>query len=156
MTQQMLREWWDRLFKVLMNLLIIYAHTTCTCINISGRENCCQNHLHAHFASTVEALWADTLVSGQLYLRPPRQNPVWTLTYTNSVFTHSCKWPAPCAVVGNFSASWGCPLTEASTIHVFKWCFHAFLADFMYRCEHGTVLKGFQFLWWFLWGLLAL
>ena len=33
-------------------------------------------------ANTVEALWTDTLVSGQLYLRPPWQNPVWTLIQT--------------------------------------------------------------------------
>ena len=34
------------------------------------------------------ALWADTLVSGQLYLRSTWQNPVWTLAHTNPVFTH--------------------------------------------------------------------
>ena len=45
---------------------------------------------------TVEVFWADTLVSGQLYLRPPLQILVWTLIIQiNSVFTHSCKRPAP-------------------------------------------------------------
>ena len=33
------------------------------------------------FWNTVEALWADTLVSGQLYIRPPSQNPIWTLAH---------------------------------------------------------------------------
>ena len=48
--------------------------------------------------NTVEALWADTLVSGQLYLRPPWQNLVCTPAHTNSVFAHSCKRPAPEAI----------------------------------------------------------
>ena len=59
-------------------------------------------------------LWAATLISGQLYLRPPCQNPVWTLVHTNSVFTHSRKRPAP--LVDTFSASRGCPLTGASAV----------------------------------------
>ena len=37
--------------------------------------------------NTVEALWTDTLVSGQLYLRP----------HTNSVLTHSRMRPCPAA-----------------------------------------------------------
>ena len=69
----------------------------------------------AHSPSAVEALWSDTLdlVSGQLYLRPPWQNSVWTLVYINPVLTHSRKRPAP--VADSFSASRGCPLTGAST-----------------------------------------
>ena len=63
---------------------------------------------------TVEALWVDTLVSGQLYLQPPYQNPVLTLAHKNSVFTHSRKRPA--SVVDTFSASQGCPLSGASTV----------------------------------------
>ena len=63
---------------------------------------------------TVEALWADTLASDQLYLRPPWQNPVWTVAHTNSVLAHSRKRPAP--VADTFSASQGCPLTGASTV----------------------------------------
>ena len=66
-------------------------------------------------ANTVKTLWADTLVSGQLYLLPPWQNPVWTLAHTNSVLTHSRKRPAPVADI--FSASRRCPLTGASTVY---------------------------------------
>ena len=44
----------------------------------------------------------------------PWQNPVWTLAYTNSVFTHSCKQPTP--VADTSSASQGCPLRGASTV----------------------------------------
>ena len=62
----------------------------------------------------VVAFWVDTLESGQLYLQPPWQIPVWTLAHTNSVFTHSRKRPAP--VAETFSASRGCPLTGASTV----------------------------------------
>ena len=51
------------------------------------------------------------------YLRPPWQNPVWTLTHTNSVCTHSRKRPAP--VADSFSAFRGCPLTGASTVITF-------------------------------------
>ena len=49
------------------------------------------------FRYTVEALWAYTLVSGQLYLWPPRQTSVWNLAHTNYVFTNSRKRPAPVA-----------------------------------------------------------
>ena len=66
------------------------------------------------YVGTVEALWTDTLVSGQLYLWLPWQNPVWTLAHTNSVFTHCLKRPAP--VADTFSASRGCPLTGALTV----------------------------------------
>ena len=34
-------------------------------------------------------------LKGQLYLRPPSQNPVFLNSYTNSVFLHSRKRPAP-------------------------------------------------------------
>ena len=34
-----------------------------------------------------------TLVSGQLLLRPPSENPVFLNSYTNSAFLHSCKRP---------------------------------------------------------------
>ena len=37
------------------------------------------------YPTTVDALWVDTLVSGQLNLRLPWQNPAWTLSDTNSV-----------------------------------------------------------------------
>ena len=67
--------------------------------------------------NTVEARWADTLVSGQVCLRPPWQDPIWTLVHTNSVFTHSCEQPAP------VSAPPGCPLMGAST--VLKVCFNS-------------------------------
>ena len=50
----------------------------------------------------------------QLYVRPPWQNPVWTLAHTNSVFIHSRKRPVPFA--DTFFASRGCPLTGASTV----------------------------------------
>ena len=36
----------------------------------------------------------DTLVSGQVYLRPLKQNPVFLRSHTNSVFLHSRKRPA--------------------------------------------------------------
>ena len=41
--------------------------------------------------STVQALLIDTLVSGQLLLRPPSENPVFLNSYTKSAFLHSCK-----------------------------------------------------------------
>ena len=45
-----------------------------------------------HSANTVEALWADTLVSAQLYMylhvRPPWQNPVWTLHVAHTNVVH--------------------------------------------------------------------
>ena len=37
-----------------------------------------------------------------------------SIAHTNSVFTHSSKWPAP--VADTFSASKGCPLTGALTV----------------------------------------
>ena len=63
---------------------------------------------------TVQALLMDTLVRRKLYLRPPSQNAVFLNSHTNSVFLHSRKQPAP--VTGNFFASWGCPLTRASSV----------------------------------------
>ena len=45
-----------------------------------------------HF--TVEALLTDTLVSGQLYLRPPCLKPRFN-SHTNSVFLHSRKRTFP-------------------------------------------------------------
>ena len=63
---------------------------------------------------TVEAPLTDTLVSGQLYLRPPSQNPDLFNSHTNSVFSHSRKRPAP--VTDTFFAPRGCPLTRASTV----------------------------------------
>ena len=65
----------------------------------------------------------DTLVSGQLYLRPPSQSPDLLNSHTNSVFSHSRKRPAP--VTDTFFAPRGCPLMRAST--VFSFC-HAILA----------------------------
>ena len=43
---------------------------------------------------TVEALLTDTLVSGQLYLRPPCLKPRFN-SHTNSVFLHSRKRTFP-------------------------------------------------------------
>ena len=51
--------------------------------------------------------------SGQLYLRPPSQNPVLLNSHTNSVFSHSRKRPAP--VTDTFFASRGCLLMTAFT-----------------------------------------
>ena len=45
--------------------------------------------------TTVEALLTDTVVSGQLYLRPPSQIPVFLTSHTNSVYIHSRELPAP-------------------------------------------------------------
>ena len=45
--------------------------------------------------TTVEALLTDTVVSGQLYLRPPSQIPVFLSSHTNSVYIHSRELPAP-------------------------------------------------------------
>ena len=63
------------------------------------------------------ALWADTLVSGQLYLRSPWQNPIWMNSNSYKLcilILHSRKRLAP--VADTFSASWGCPLTVASAV----------------------------------------
>ena len=54
---------------------------------------------------TLEALPMDTLVSVQLYLRPPSQNLVFLTSHTDSVFLHSRKRPAP--VTGTFFPSRG-------------------------------------------------
>ena len=51
--------------------------------------------------------------SGQLYLRPPLQNPVLLNSHTNSVFSHSRKRPAP--VTNTFFGTRGCPFTRAFT-----------------------------------------
>ena len=59
---------------------------------------------------TVEALLLNTPISGQLYFRPPLQNPVLLNSHTNSVFLHSHKRPAP--VTDTFFTSQGCPLTK--------------------------------------------
>ena len=66
------------------------------------------------FAYTFDNLWADTLASRQLYLRPPWQNPVWILAHTNSVFTHSSKRPA--LVADTFQFCFPMLLTRASTL----------------------------------------
>ena len=58
----------------------------------------------------MEALLLNTPVSGQLYFRPPLQNPVLLNSHTNSVFLHSHKRPAP--VTDTFFTSQGCPLTK--------------------------------------------
>ena len=56
----------------------------------------------------------DNLVSGQLYERPPSQNPVLLNFRSNSILSHSRKRPAP--VKDTFFAPRGCPLTRASTV----------------------------------------
>ena len=53
-------------------------------------------------------------LKGQLYLRPPAQNPVFLNSYTNSVFLHSRKRPAP--VMDSFFSSRGFPRTRPSTV----------------------------------------
>ena len=63
---------------------------------------------------TEEALLTDTLVRGQLYSRPPSQNPVFLNSHTNSAFLHSRKRPAP--GTGTFFALREFPLTRASTV----------------------------------------
>ena len=64
--------------------------------------------------NTVEALLTDTLVSGQLYWRPPSQSPVFPNSNTNFVFAQSRKRSDP--VTDTFSACRGCPLTRAYTV----------------------------------------
>ena len=64
----------------------------------------------------LEALLTDTLVSGQLYLRPPSQNPVFLNSETNSVFLHSRMRSAPVTSTV-FTSRGRCPLTRASSIH---------------------------------------
>ena len=58
----------------------------------------------------------DTLVSVQLYLRPPSQNLVFLTSHTDSVFLHSRKRPSP--VTGTFFPSRGYSLTRASALLV--------------------------------------
>ena len=76
--------------------------------------------------STVQALLIDTLVSGQLSLRPPSENPVFLNSYTNSAFLHSRKRPV--TVTKILSVSGAYPLTRASIVSLifyhlllFKW-----------------------------------
>ena len=69
----------------------------------------------------MEPLLTDTVISRQLHLRLPSQNPVhFPNSHTNSVFLHSRKRPAP-AVTETFFASRGCPLTRISTVSFFLW-----------------------------------
>ena len=55
---------------------------------------------------TVEAVLTDAVVSGQLYLRPLSQNPVFLNSQTNSVILHSRKRTAP--VLDTFFTPGGC------------------------------------------------
>ena len=64
--------------------------------------------------NTVEALLTDTLVSGQLYWRPPLQSPVFPNSHTNFVFEQSRNRSDP--VTDTFFACRGCPLTRAYTV----------------------------------------
>ena len=64
--------------------------------------------------NTVEALLTDTLVSGQLYWRPPLQSPVFPNSHPNFVFEQSRKRSDP--VTDTFFACRGCPLTRAYTV----------------------------------------
>ena len=66
-------------------------------------------------SNTVEALLADTLKGGRLYLRPPSQNPVFLNFHTNSVFLRYRKRSA--RVTDSYLVSWGCTqVTTASTV----------------------------------------
>ena len=59
--------------------------------------------------TTVEAL-----VSEQLYLWPPSQNPFFLNSYTNIPVSNQFRLRTP------FCRPWrGCPLTRASTLYVF-------------------------------------
>ena len=69
----------------------------------------------ASFECTVEAPLKDTLVSGQLYLRPPSQNPILLNSHTNSVLSLSPKQPVPVTTQHSFGAQ-GCLLTRALTV----------------------------------------
>ena len=53
-------------------------------------------------------------LKGQLYPRPPSQNPVFLNSYTFSVFFHSRKRPAP--GMNAFFSSRGFPRTRPSTV----------------------------------------
>jgi len=64
--------------------------------------------------SIVQAPLTDTLVSGQLLLRPPSENPVFLNSHTNSVFLHFRKRQVE--VMEILSASRECPLTRASIV----------------------------------------
>ena len=55
----------------------------------------------AFYAFTVEVPLTDTLVSGQLYLRPPCLKPCFN-SHTNSVFLHSRKQKFPHAAADTF------------------------------------------------------
>ena len=63
------------------------------------------------YSITVEAPLTDTLVSGQLYLRPPSQNPVLLNSDTKSVFSRSRKGPAP--VIASDGAFFQAPRVSA-------------------------------------------
>ena len=65
--------------------------------------------------STVQALLTDTLVSGQLLLRPPSENPVFLNSFTNSAFLHSRKRPV--TVTKILSVSRAYPLTSYKSFH---------------------------------------
>ena len=77
-------------------------------------------------AHAVQAPLTDTLVSGQLLLRPPSENPVFLNSYTNSAFLHSSRRPV--TVTKILSVSRAYPLTRASIVSLifnhlllFKW-----------------------------------
>lgn len=58
-------------------------------------------------------LLTDTLISGQLELQQPSENPVFLSSQTNFEFLHSCKQPQ---LWKPFSLSPGCLLTTASNV----------------------------------------
>ena len=101
---------------VIIQLRILSAHSNYTA-RTSEIKNCrlvtCANIVLADILTESDKL-TDTLVSGQLYSRPPCQNPVLLSYHTNSVFSHSRKRPAP--VTDTLFAARECPLTRASTV----------------------------------------
>ena len=58
-------------------------------------------HVKLTIVNTVEALLTDTLISGQLYLRPPCLKPHFN-SHTNSVFLHSRERTFPLAAADTF------------------------------------------------------
>ena len=81
------------------------------------------------------SLSGHTLVSGQLYLRPPWENPVWTLAHTNSVFTHSASQGCPLTLIGQNDFRLETKMTSYHKILTYNATHHPFVRWFWRKAK---------------------
>ena len=63
--------------------------------NVQHIRGCSVLTLVNNAISAHRTLLTDTLISGQLYLQQPSENPFFLSSHTKSEFLYSCKQPAP-------------------------------------------------------------